>query len=39
MRLHSINVVGAITMSEALDTAAGELLEHIAKEENSIKSP
>ncbi len=32
MRLHSINVVGAVTMSEALDTKAGELLDQIAKE-------
>ena len=32
MRLHSINVVGAVTMSETLDTKAGELLDQIAKE-------
>ena len=28
----NINVVGAITMSDALDTAAGDLLDQIAKE-------
>jgi len=32
MRLPGINIVGAITMSEALDTKAGELLDQIAKE-------
>ncbi len=30
MRLHSINVVGSVTMYEALGTAAGELLDQIA---------
>ena len=28
----NINVVGPVTMSEALDTVAGELLDHLAKE-------
>jgi len=32
MRLHSINVVGAVTMCEAPGTAAGELLDQMAKE-------
>ncbi len=32
MWLHSINVVSAVTMSEALETVAGELLDQIAKE-------
>jgi len=27
----NINVVGPVTMSEALDAKAGELLDHIAK--------
>ncbi len=35
----NININNIPSMTEALDHAASELLEHIAKEEGSIKSP